>query len=340
MTGNALVAIALGSVLAIILLIPTAAVQYRLDGRLGPVDLLVLVTSAIYVLALWTYTLLPLPDPGHYQCQGTRLDPFASIGLIHWPQHGGVLRLLREPPFLQVVLNVLLFVPLGYYLRVILKRGVVVATVVGFAVSLLIETTQRTGDWGLYDCAYRLFDVDDLIVNTLGATIGSLLSIHLVRRRRAEIVLPTTISFGRRLVSLVCDLLFVVLLGAGIALVFRASHHEVPPWLQLGVPLALQALCVLGLGRTIGELTVSLHTQPRRPRLEPLSRVVKLVLGVGSLALYAVPAVGPLLLAAWLAVTLVAAYPTREHRGLANAAAGLDLRIGDEETAASTLEGP
>ena len=36
---NALVAIVLGTVLAVLLLIPTAAVQYRRDGRLVGVDL-------------------------------------------------------------------------------------------------------------------------------------------------------------------------------------------------------------------------------------------------------------------------------------------------------------
>ena len=41
---NALIAIVLGSVLAVVLLIPAAAVQYRLDGRLGPMDLAILVT--------------------------------------------------------------------------------------------------------------------------------------------------------------------------------------------------------------------------------------------------------------------------------------------------------
>ncbi len=93
----------------------------------------------------------------------------------------GAVALLRDPAFLQVALNVLLFVPLGVLVRLILKRGVVVATALGLAVSLLIETTQLTGVWHLYDCAYRLFDVDDLVVNTLGALVGSRLlgALHL-----------------------------------------------------------------------------------------------------------------------------------------------------------------
>ena len=43
---------------------------------------------------------------------------------------------------------------------------------IGFLVTLSFETTQLTGLWGLYEHPYRLFDVDDLMLNTLGAMIG------------------------------------------------------------------------------------------------------------------------------------------------------------------------
>lgn len=42
----------------------------------------------------------------------------------------------------------------------------------GAAVSLLTETAQLTGIFGLYPCSYRLFDVDDLLLNTGGAGLG------------------------------------------------------------------------------------------------------------------------------------------------------------------------
>jgi glycopeptide antibiotics resistance protein len=62
----------------------------------------------------------------------------------------------------------------------------VVATL---ATSLAIELTQLIGVWGLFPCAHRLFDVDDLLLNTAGATLGSLVALPVVamlreRRRR------------------------------------------------------------------------------------------------------------------------------------------------------------
>lgn len=344
---NALIAIALGSVLAVLLLIPVAAVQYRLDGRLGFGDLAVLVTAAVYALALWTYTLLPFPEQGDFPCQGSQMRVLGSLGLIEVPDSGPV-ALLREPAFLQIALNVLLFIPLGYFVRVVLHRGVLVATTLGLGVSLLIELTQRTGVWNLYDCAYRLFDVDDLLVNTLGATVGSLLSLLVVRRRRPDVVLPTTVSFGRRLVGFVSDALFVVLTGAAVALAWRALYFtelrqgpvDVPTQnlLQWGVPLAIEALFVLLAGRTVGELVISVRAVARRHSLTVPSRVVKLATGIGPL--FVLPfldvKVAAAVFAAYAVLTVAAAALTREHRGLSHVLAGMELRIGDEEEEPAT----
>jgi hypothetical protein len=249
---------------------------------------------------------------------------------------------------MQIVLNVLLFVPLGYFLRVIVHRGVVVATVAGLGLSLLIELTQKTGVWHLYSCAYRLFDVDDLIVNTLGATVGSLLSILVVRRRAGKVVLPTTISFGRRLVGFACDVLFIALTGAAAALAYRGIEiylRDVPPpdvsrhvqaALQWGVPFAVEAVLVLGFGRTVGEWVVSLHTVPRRRRWLVPGRLVKLAIGVGPVFVLAplydqvVAPVAIPLLAAYAVLTVAFAWRTLNHRGLSHTLAHLDLRIGDD----------
>ncbi|WP_340539005.1 VanZ family protein [Nocardioides sp. GXZ039] len=339
---NAIVAIVLGSVAAVVLLVPTAAYQYRLDGKLQPKDLLVLVASAIYSLSLWTYTLLPMPEPGSYRCQGRQLIPFHTISGI-WTDAGAADHTLQIG---QVGLNVLLFVPLGYFLRVIVKRGVVTSLVVGLGVSLLIEFTQNTGVRGLYDCPYRLFDVDDLILNTLGAVVGSMLSyVFLDRRDDSTPPLPTSVTLGRRVTGLVCDVIFSGLVGGAASAVYRGFTLYGPGTYDLdvrlailvGVPFLIQAACVLGAGRTVGEYVVAVRTVRPGAGAMPLRRLVKLLVGPTPLFVLVWLAIHynslwPVLAFVVLAVVnVVVAWRTEQHRGLSNLVAGLDLRIATDE---------
>jgi hypothetical protein len=348
--SNALAALVLGSVAAVLLFIPVAAVQYRRDGRLGGNDLAVLVGAAVYGVALWTYTLLPLPDAGDYTCQHaqTRVMAFAddirrAAEQAGYAGLGTPGELLRNPAFLQLVLNVVLFLPFGVFVRLITHRGVLVATVAGFAVSLLVEVTQLTGVWGVYPCAYRLFDVDDLVTNTVGALLGAVVSYPYAARRRRRLgtarrPLPTRVTAGRRLAATACDVLVVVLGGTAAAALWRGylvfAEHERPATdspsmiaLRAGVPLLAQGLLVVLAGKTVGELVCDLRTSPASlPR-----RAVKLLVGVVPLVLLAVVTVPAAQVALGvLAVLGVAgAFLTSGHRGISNALARLRLEVDD-----------
>lgn len=348
LSTNALVALVLGAVLAVGLLVPVVAVRYRRAGRLGPLDLLTLFGATAYGFALWTYTLLPLPS-GDYTCQGHQLEPFATVAAIDL-RGASATDLLTDPAISQVVLNVAFFVPLGVLVRQLSGRGVVVATLLGLAVSLLIETTQGTGVWGLFPCPFRLLDVDDLLLNTLGAALGSLLALPLLallgrggRGAREGRSRPGVdrITLGRRWTGMVCDVVGVLVLGTVLDVAWRALGifvlglrvDDLPALVDTallwGVPGALQAVLVLGTGRTLGEHAVLLRAEPTRAGGVPLllRRLVKLVVGVGGavvLAALEAPWSGPALLAL-LAVTAVAPLATRERRGLAQLLSGQDL---------------
>ncbi|WEG12290.1 VanZ family protein [Pullulanibacillus sp. KACC 23026] len=63
--------------------------------------------------------------------------------------------------------NVLLFFPYGFFLPLFFKRFRSFSQLlgIGFLSSLLIESCQ-------YEFAQRIFDVDDLMLNTVGAILG------------------------------------------------------------------------------------------------------------------------------------------------------------------------
>jgi glycopeptide antibiotics resistance protein len=338
----AVVAVVGGLVLATVLFVPVAAVHYRRRGRLTSGDLAALVVTAVYGLALWTYTLLPLPADDDFRCREpiTRLSTLTD-GIRAYP-HATLLDLIRNPMVLQLVLNVALFVPLGVLLRVRGRRGVVVAGAVGLATSLLIELTQYTGIWGLYHCAYRYFDVGDLLTNPTGAVLGSLGAALVVGRtpEPPPRVAPR-LTAGRRVVALVSDILVIGIVGAITVVSWRAwllaargrtladIDLRTLALLQWGVPFALQAVVVLGWGRTVGEATVQMRTRARRRGWTVPGRVVKLATGVGTLALLGagvLPGSGWILLAL-LAAHLGAAVLAPGGRGLSNTLAGLDVEL-------------
>ncbi len=76
--------------------------------------------------------------------------------------------------------NVVGFVPFGYILPVMDRRfqSVLLVTVNGFSLSLCVETVQLVFRVGC-------FDVDDLVLNTLGAFLGYVLfwACNEIRRR-------------------------------------------------------------------------------------------------------------------------------------------------------------
>lgn len=88
--------------------------------------------------------------------------------------------------FTNIFGNVIGFIPYGFILPVIAhkcRRGTFIITS-GFALSLLVETVQLFARVGC-------FDVDDLILNTLGAAIGYLLFAvcnYLRRKRYGETI--------------------------------------------------------------------------------------------------------------------------------------------------------
>lgn len=108
-------------------------------------------------------------DPQATRVENWHLLRTVNLYLGQILEKGNGSRQIREAIF-QLSGNVLLFVPLGFWLVLWYRWSVGRVTAVAFALSTLVEVVQwttRTGN----------LDVDDVLLNTLGGTLGALLAL-------------------------------------------------------------------------------------------------------------------------------------------------------------------
>lgn len=213
-----LMSVLLGVFASILLTLPILAVLYHRRNRLEFGTVMSVYLAILYVFALAFFTLYPLPDnPAQYCATHNlqpQLNPFEFLVDI---RKAGLSALL------QIGMNVLFFLPLGFILKRMFQWRWYAIIPVGFAVSLLIETAQLTGIFGIYPCSYRLFDVDDLIWNTVGAIVGMWLAGLWNRIDPPEAVSRAVVTrpgLVRRLVAYAIDSLLVALVSTIVSIPF------------------------------------------------------------------------------------------------------------------------
>lgn len=330
--GSGILAVVAGAVVAVLAFIPFVAISYRRRGGLTLWRTALWAGAAVYFWAIWTYTLIPMPESDDYRCRGLNLRPFEFVDEIRSAVAVSG-RYLTDPVVLQVALNVLLFLPLGFFLRVLGGRGILIAGLSGLAISGIIETTQLTGVWGLFPCAYRVFDVDDLIANTSGALLGSLVAFAVPARHRGaqkapDAETPRPVTRRRRLLGIVCDVVGIGLVGFAVSVVVQAvitlalgeaatfSTDEVASLAGTAVSTGLWFVVVLVTGRSVGDIATRVRfTDGVLPAW--VARPLRFVTGAGAFALLgALPAPWSLTAVALASATVALLFVWRDGRGL------------------------
>ena len=164
---------------------PYILFQYLKYGSVSIYRALVLFSFSLYILCAYYLVILPLPDPEtfvkaadlrHYM----NLLPLSfifdfvtetTLSLTDIHTYAGA---LTQMVVLQPAFNILLTVPFGVYSGYYFKGSFKKTVLLTFLLSLFFEITQLSGLYGLYPYPYRLFDVDDLLLNTLGGLLGFL----------------------------------------------------------------------------------------------------------------------------------------------------------------------
>lgn len=126
-------------------------------------------------------TILPLPsveEVSKMTSPTMSLKPFQALQDIIkttpfiWNKPATYLPTLTQPIMRVTLFNILLTFPFGIYLRYYFQYSFKKTVFFTFLLSLSFELIQLSALFGYYPRPYRLFEIDDLITNTLGGTLG------------------------------------------------------------------------------------------------------------------------------------------------------------------------
>ncbi|MBB6672673.1 VanZ family protein [Cohnella nanjingensis] len=281
---------------AVVFTLPFLVVQYHRHGYIHKYRALLLYLFLLYLMNAFYLILLPLPSSVHNA-------PPAAESYVQWipfqfladiARETGVRLahpstyplLLQERAFLQAVFNVLLTVPFGLFLRYYFRRSWLPCLLASLGLSLCFEVTQVTGIYGIFDYPYRLFDVDDLMLNTAGGMLGYLiaawLSLHLPRIDRLDASVDLSkkrVTYTRRGLAFLFDWA-LLLPAAAVLAALRVPFAYV--WLIAAYFIALPYATN---GQTFGKwlLRVRLREAGGRPSIRALAiRYGLLYLAVGG----------------------------------------------------------
>ena len=168
-------------VVAALFTMPYMLYNYHKYGSVLSMRILIVYSFILYLLCAYFLVILPLPSMEEVAAMtGPRaqLVPFQFVQDIIKESHAHIadpvswLTLINNRALFQVIFNIAMTVPFGVYLRYYFRCSLRKTAVLSFLLSLFFELTQVTGLYFIYPRGYRLFDVDDLIANTLGGLAG------------------------------------------------------------------------------------------------------------------------------------------------------------------------
>ena len=240
--------------LAAVFTVPYAIYCYRRYGSILFMRVAVVYSFILYLICVYCLAILPFPREGSVPTQqvGINLQPFNFVPeLLSTPieaperltDAAGWLRALYTSGWYEPIFNILMFFPLGVFLRYYFGFGKGKTLLCAFLLSLFLELTQLSATYCLAPYRYRLCDVNDLITNTTGGMLGYLCTplftwllpsrerLNQLSYQRGE-----RVSYVRRTVALLFDLVLIELLS------------WLPGWLGLPDALSYCAAAILYAG--------------------------------------------------------------------------------------------
>ncbi|MGH1831818.1 VanZ family protein [Enterococcus gilvus] len=221
-------------ILALLITAPFLIYYYRKYGQLGKLRSVILYSFVFYLLSAYYLVILPLPSIDTVaQMTGQRYElhlfqswhNFMNQTVLQINQPSTYLPAMKQSVFLEPVFNIILLFPFGVYCRYYFKLSFWKTIFASFCLSLFFELTQLSGLYFIYPRPYRLFDVNDLLHNTIGGTLGficaPLFTFFLPTRNELDsesFIKGERVSLLRRLMAMIIDWFVIGLFGSILSL--------------------------------------------------------------------------------------------------------------------------
>ena len=267
------------AIIAFLGTVPWTIYQYRKHGYFSFWRNVVIFSFIYYCLTAFFLVSLPLPKDrdntlmfkDHVFTQLKPLNMLTNFKAVPGFDPSSVSTyptLFKSFTFLEVFFNVLLLFPLGIYLRYFLKSAKKLYIALGliFLTTLFFEVSQLTALFGYYAHPYRLFDVDDLLANTLGGMIGFFVApvfLHFIPSRDAlkekdasygPEMMP---SYGAQLVEVFVSIAIARFIGSVFSMI-AFKGDELFWWNLVFIFFFLVIFPIMTKGKTLGGMVVKI----------------------------------------------------------------------------------
>ena len=154
-----------------LIFIITAFFIFMKKGSIRPVQIIGTQCLVLYLICLINMVLFPLPGIEEISGLNRYNGQFVPFKFV-----ADIAKDRTAESVLQVLLNIIMTVPFGFFFKFFLNMKIRNVILITFLFSLIIELAQLTGLFFIYPGSYRLFDVDDLMTNTLGGFLGTVVA--------------------------------------------------------------------------------------------------------------------------------------------------------------------
>lgn len=227
-------------IIAFFFTLPYVISQYRKYGSINFFRSVIVYSFILYMICIYFLVILPLPkfSEVEYKPGMMRIVPFQFVldfimeTSFRIDEPLSIFKAISEPCFYTVFYNLIMTIPFGMYLRYYFKTSLFKTLKYSFLLSLFFELTQLSGLYFIYPYPYRIFDIDDLLLNTFGGVIGfALMGLFLeILPSRDQIDEESyengkVVSGFRRMTMFIIDVVLYFIIAFSASIVFRGVEH-------------------------------------------------------------------------------------------------------------------